>query len=808
MVYQTLPAQTAAVRAEPAPERVTVYLNQAKNYRRYVKGGIDMAGTLEYEQLNKNLEIVDGHAVKAPEDYQDPEELYRALVARVRKYHPSADISMIEKAYRIGREAHKDQVRKSGEPYIIHPLWVGIILADLEMDKETIVAGMLHDAVEDTDMTLEDITQEFGEEVTLLVDGVTKLGQLSYAQDKLEVQAENLRKMFLAMAKDIRVIIIKLADRLHNMRTLEFMTPAKQQEKARETMDIYAPIAQRLGISKIKTELADLSLKYWKPDVYYNLVKELNERKTEREEFVQQIVAEVSTHMKNAHIKAKVYGRVKHFFSIYKKMVNQNKTLDQVYDLFAVRIIVDSIKDCYAALGVIHEMYTPIPGRFKDYIAMPKANMYQSLHTTLIGPSGQPFEIQIRTEEMHKTAEYGIAAHWKYKEGADAAKSMEAQEAKLNWLRQILEWQRDMSDNREFLCLLKGDLDLFAEDVYCFTPNGDVKNLPNGSTPVDFAYAIHSAVGNKMVGARVNGKLVNIDYKIQNGDRIEILTSQNSKGPSRDWLNIVKSTQAKNKINQWFKREFKEDNIIRGKELIASYCKSKSINLTDILKPKYQQVVQKKYGFRDWDAVLAAIGHGGLKEGQVVNRLLEEYEKEYKKEITDEIILEKISEANSQKVHIGKSKSGIVVKGIDDMAVRFSKCCNPVPGDEIVGFVTRGRGMTIHRTDCVNILHLSAAERERLIDAEWEDSAETGEEGQYLAELTMYAGDRQGLLMDVSRVFTEAKIDVKSMNIRTSKKGTATLDMGFIVHGREELNSVIEKLRQIESVMDIERTAG
>ena len=808
MVYQTLPAQTAAVRAEPAPERVTVYLNQAKNYRRYVKGGIDMAGTLEYEQLNKNLEIVDGHAVKAPEDYQDPEELYRALVARVRKYHPSADISMIEKAYRIGREAHKDQVRKSGEPYIIHPLWVGIILADLEMDKETIVAGMLHDAVEDTEMTLEDITREFGEEVALLVDGVTKLGQLSYAQDKLEVQAENLRKMFLAMAKDIRVIIIKLADRLHNMRTLEFMTPAKQQEKARETMDIYAPIAQRLGISKIKTELDDLSLKYWKPDVYYNLVKELNERKTEREEFVQQIVAEVSTHMKNAHIKAKVYGRVKHFFSIYKKMVNQNKTLDQVYDLFAVRIIVDSIKDCYAALGVIHEMYTPIPGRFKDYIAMPKANMYQSLHTTLIGPSGQPFEIQIRTEEMHKTAEYGIAAHWKYKEGADAAKSMEAQEAKLNWLRQILEWQRDMSDNREFLSLLKGDLDLFAEDVYCFTPNGDVKNLPNGSTPVDFAYAIHSAVGNKMVGARVNGKLVNIDYKIQNGDRIEILTSQNSKGPSRDWLNIVKSTQAKNKINQWFKREFKEDNIIRGKELIASYCKSKSINLTDILKPKYQQVVQKKYGFRDWDAVLAAIGHGGLKEGQVVNRLLEEYEKEYKKEITDEIILEKISEANSQKVHIGKSKSGIVVKGIDDMAVRFSKCCNPVPGDEIVGFVTRGRGMTIHRTDCVNILHLSAAERERLIDAEWEDSAETGEEGQYLAELTMYAGDRQGLLMDVSRVFTEAKIDVKSMNIRTSKKGTATLDMGFIVHGREELNSVIEKLRQIESVMDIERTAG
>ena len=549
-------------------------------------------------------------------------------------------------------------------------------------------------------------------------------------------------------------------------------------------------------------------MKYWKPDVYYQLVKDLNERKTEREEFVQQIVAEVSKHMKNAHIKAKVYGRVKHFFSIYKKMVNQNKTLDQVYDLFAVRIIVDSVKDCYAALGVIHEMYTPIPGRFKDYIAMPKPNMYQSLHTTLMGPSGQPFEIQIRTEEMHKTAEYGIAAHWKYKEGSDAAKSMASQEAKLNWLRQILEWQRDMSDNREFLSLLKGDLDLFAEDVYCFTPNGDVKNLPNGSTPVDFAYAIHSAVGNKMVGARVNGKLVNIDYKIQNGDRIEILTSQNSKGPSRDWLNIVKSTQAKNKINQWFKKQFKEENIVRGKELITSYCRSKNIELLNILKPKYQQIVQKKYGFRDWDAVLAAIGHGGLKEGQVVNRLQEEYEKEHKKEITDETILEKISEANRQKVHIARSKSGIVVKGINDMAVRFSKCCNPVPGDEIVGFVTRGRGMSIHRTDCVNMLHLSEAERERLIDAEWEDTSDTEGGGQYLAELKMYADDRRGLLMDVTKVFTEEKIDVKSVNIRTSKKGTATLDMGFIVQGREQLEVVIKKLRQIESVIDIERTTG
>ena len=774
-----------------------------------MKGEDDMAGTREYEDLNKNLEMVDGHAVKAPEDYQDPEELYQALIARVRKYHPSADITMIEKAYQIGKEAHKNQFRKSGEPYIIHPLWVAIILADLEMDKETIVAGMLHDVVEDTTMTLDEISAEFGEEVALLVDGVTKLGQLNYSQDKLEAQAENLRKMFLAMAKDIRVIIVKLADRLHNMRTMEFMTPAKQKEKSRETMDIYAPIAQRLGISKIKTELDDLSLKYYQPEVYNQLVHDLNARKTEREEFVQQIVAEVSKHMKNADIEAKVYGRVKHLFSIYNKMVNQNKTLDQVYDLFAVRIIVDSVKDCYAALGVIHEMYTPIPGRFKDYIAMPKANMYQSLHTTLIGPSGQPFEIQIRTEEMHKTAEYGIAAHWKYKESNDGKKSVEAQEEeKLSWLRQILEWQRDMSDNREFLNLIKGDLDLFAEDVYCFTPQGDVKNLPNGSTPIDFAYAIHSAVGNKMVGARVNGKLVNIDYKIQNGDRIEILTSQNSKGPSRDWLNIVKSTQAKNKINQWFKKEFKESNIIRGKDMIATYCRAKSINVANIIQPKYQEIVQKKYGFKDWDSVLAAIGHGGLKEGQVVNRLAEEYGKDHRQAITDEVVLERVAEAAKNKVHIAKSKSGIVVKGIDDMAVRFSRCCNPVPGDEIVGFVTRGRGLSIHRTDCINMIHLSESERARLIPAEWETEVTEKSGGQYLAEIKMYANDQQGLLMEISRIFTEGNVDVKSMNVRTSKKGTATIEMGFIVHGREELERIVKKLQQLSGIIDIERATG
>ena len=761
------------------------------------------------EPSDKKLEIVDGHAVKAPVDYQNPDDLYKSLIERIRKYHPSADISMVEKAYHIAKNAHEGQKRKSGEEYIIHPLWVATILAQLEMDKETIVAGMLHDVVEDTIMTDEEIRQEFGDEVALIVDGVTKLGRLSYSTDKLDVQAENLRKMFLAMAKDIRVIIVKLADRLHNMRTLEYMKPEKQREKAKETMDIYAPIAQRLGISKIKIELDDLALKYSNPEVFYDLVKQVNARKTEREAFIKQIVDEVSKHMKNASIEADVYGRVKHFFSIYKKMVNQDKTIDQIYDLFAVRIIVDSVRDCYAALGVIHEMYTPVPGRFKDFIAMPKPNMYQSLHTTLMSSVGQPFEIQIRTKEMHKTAEYAIAAHWKYKESDDGKKSVETkEEEKLSWLRQILEWQTDMSDNKEFMNLLKGDLDLFAEDVYCFTPNGDVKNLPNGSTPIDFAYAIHTAVGNKMVGAKVNGKLVSIEYKIQNGDRIEILTSQNSKGPSRDWLNIVKSTQAKNKINNWFKKEFKEENIVRGKELLSSYCRAKSLVLSDLLKPKYMQAVQEKYGFKDWDSTLAALGHGGLKEGQIVNRLVEEYSKDHKKEITDETILEKVAEASKNKVHVAKSKSGIVVKGIDDMAVRFSRCCNPVPGDEIVGFITRGRGMSIHRTDCINILHLPDGERARLIPAEWGKPEGGSEAASYLAEIKIYSQDRQGLLMDITKVFTEMTIDVKSMNVRTSKQGKATIEAGFIVNGRDELGHVIEKLRQLPGILDIERAVG
>ena len=746
-------------------------------------------------------------AVKTMHDFTSPEVLYKELINSVLKYHPSTDISMIEKAYKVASEAHEGQKRKSGEPYIIHPLCVAIILADLELDKETIVAGLLHDAVEDTWMTYEEVEKEFGSEVALLVDGVTKLGQLSYSADKVEVQAENLRKMFLAMAKDIRVILIKLADRLHNMRTLQYMRPEKQQEKARETMDIYAPIARRLGISKIKVELDDLSLKYLKPDVYYDLVHKVALRKSEREQFVGAIVKEVKKHMDDANIKAQVDGRVKHFFSIYKKMVNQDKTIDQIYDLFAVRILVDTVKDCYAALGVIHEMYKPIPGRFKDYIAMPKPNMYQSLHTTLIGPNGQPFEIQIRTYEMHRTAEYGIAAHWKYKESSDGKAPVgKSEEEKLNWLRQILEWQRDMSDNKEFMSLLKNDLDLFADSVYCFTPQGDVKTLPSGSTPVDFAYSVHSAVGNKMVGARVNGKLVPIEYEIKNGDRIEIITSQNSQGPSRDWLKLVKSTQAKNKINQWFKKELKEDNILKGKEMLAQYARAKGFKIANYTKTQYLEAVLRKYGFRDWDSVLAAIGHGGLKEGQVFNKLVEAYDKENKKNLTDEQVLEAASETQ-EKLHIAKSKSGIVVKGIHDVAVRFSKCCNPIPGDEIVGFVTRGRGITIHRTDCVNVLNMSETDRTRLIEAEWQQP-DTKEKEKYMAEIQVYANNRTGLLVDLSKIFTERKIDLRSINSRTSKQEKATISMSFEIGSKEELRSLIEKIRQVESVIDVERTTG
>ncbi len=758
----------------------------------------------EEKRIEKKLEQAGGDTLASA---TTPDELYAVLIENIRAYHPSDNLTLIEKAYRLALYYHENQKRKSGEPYIVHPLCVAIELAKLKLDKETIIAGILHDIVEDTPYTLEQLTKDFGSEVALLVDGVTKLTQMSWDQDKIEIQAENLRKMFLAMAKDIRVILIKLADRLHNLRTLQYKRPDKQRETARETMEIYAPIANRLGISKIKTQLDDLSLKYLQPDVYEELSTALAQTEGARDKFVEGIIEEIREQMEAAEIECKIYGRVKHLFSIYKKMVNQNKTLDQIYDVFAVRIIVDSVKDCYAVLGLIHERYKPIPGRFKDYIAMPKANMYQSLHTTLISHDGQPFEVQIRTREMHRTAEFGIAAHWKYKEG-NANRTAAGEEEKMSWLRQILEWQQEMSDNREFMSSVKNDFNLFNDNVYCFTPTGDVKNLPAGSTTVDFAYSIHSAVGNRMVGARANGKMVPIDYVIQNGDRMEIITSQNSNGPSRDWLKFVKSSQARNKINQWFKTQFKEDNINRGKDMVDRYCKSKNIVFSDLNKPEFMEKVLRKYGFKEWDAVLAAIGHGGLKEGQVINKLIEEYEKKHKKELTDKEILAAVADNAKDRpqpeIH---SKNGIVVKGIHDLSVRFSRCCSPVPGDEIVGFVTRGRGISIHRTDCVNIISLPESDRVRLMDAEWEEPADKAS-ALYPAEINIYSQNKMGLLAEISKVFMECDIDILSLNTRVNKQNFGTINVGFKIRSKDDLRTLFAKLQQIDSIIDIERAKG
>nr|WP_315034090.1 bifunctional (p)ppGpp synthetase/guanosine-3',5'-bis(diphosphate) 3'-pyrophosphohydrolase [uncultured Lachnoanaerobaculum sp.] len=753
--------------------------------------------------LDENIET----PIDKPADFTSPESLYKKLVDIILHYHPSDDITMISKAYELAKKAHNDQKRKSGEPYIIHPICVAIILAELELDKETIAAGLLHDVIEDTAISFEELSNIFGVDVANLVDGVTKLTQLSLKNDKIEMQAENLRKMFLAMAKDIRVILIKLADRLHNMRTLQYMKPEKQKEKARETMDIYSPIAQRLGISKIKVELDDLSLKYLHPDVYYDLSEKLAFRKEQRQQFVDEIIKKFNEHLSDTGMKYQISGRVKHLFSIYKKMVNQNKTLDQIYDVFAIRIIVEDVAACYLALGTAHEIYKPIPGRFKDYIAMPKPNMYQSLHTTLISDTGQPFEVQIRTFEMHKTAEFGIAAHWKYKESGSGTSAQRSEDAKMNWLRQILEWQKDTSDNAEFLKVIKSDLDLFSDSVYCFTPNGDVKNLPAGSNPIDFAYSIHSAVGNKMVGARVNGRLVNIDYELKSGDRVEIITSQNSKGPSRDWLNIVKSNQAKSKIQQWFKTELKEDNILRGKDLLEKYCKAKGINWNEINKPQFQEKVMKRYAIKDWDSILASLGHGGLKEGQVINKMIEEQKKVAKKEISESALLESLSDNNNTAIH-KKSKNGITVKGIEDIAVRFSKCCNPVPGDEIVGFITRGRGVSIHRTDCINVMNLPSDDRTRLIPAEWQEFEDAKLEEKYQTELQIFAHNRKGLIFDLIRIYSENNITINNMNARTNKQDISTINLVFDIKGREELNSLIGKLRQITGVIDIERATG
>lgn len=721
--------------------------------------------------------------------------LYKKLIEKLQSYHPSKEFNMVEKAYNIAVSAHKGAKRLSGEPYSTHPLCVALILADLEMDQETITAGLLHDVVEDTEYTEDDIARMFSDEILVLVDGVTKLGGIKIVS-KEEIQAENFRKMFLAMAKDIRVIIIKLADRLHNMRTLDYMSAAKQIEKAQETLDIYAPLAHRLGIYKLSTELEDLAFSYLQPDVFNDLAEKIQKKQSDREEYIISIVNEIKGALEKEHINCNVEGRPKHFFSIYKKMKSQGKTLDQIYDLFALRILVSNIKECYEVLGVLHVMYKPMPGRFKDYIAMPKDNMYQSVHNTLIGSDGEPFEVQIRTYEMHRTAEYGIAAHWRYKSAQDSDI-----DKKLTWLRQILEWQLDMTDNKEFMNAVRIDLDAFNDQVYAFSPQGEVITLPRGSTPIDFAYLIHSAVGNKMVGARVNHKIVTFDYEIKNGDRVEIITSQNSKGPSRDWLKTVKSSQARNKINQWFKKEYKEENILKGKELLEKEAKKKGHILSDLTRTQWVSFVLEKYGFNNWDALCASIGHGGLKEGQVINRLYEEYSKEQKENEFADIINKE--DSHEEKLIQKKTTGGVVIKGLGNTHVRLSKCCNPVPGDEIIGFITRGRGVSIHRTDCVNIVYISEEDRNRLIETEW--SIVNKESVTFLAGLKIICDDRMGIIVDISKVLTNEGITVKSFNARSTKTGEAIFDVIIEIENKKQIEKLSRRIRNLPGVYDIQR---
>ena len=731
-------------------------------------------------------------------------ERYQALEDKIKEYNPALDAQRLFRAFTYADNAHAGQLRKDGSPYITHPLAVAEIVAELELDTDSIIAALLHDCIEDTGATHEEIAKLFGPTVADLVEGVTKLTRVQYTS-KEEEQMENLRKMLMAMAKDIRVILIKICDRLHNMRTMEYQSARKQKEKALETMEIYAPIAHRLGMQRIKWELEDTSLQYLDPIGYREIADELAARSSAHEEFLAGIQKRIQDRLDEEGIRCTIYGRVKHIYSIYRKMYTQNKTMDEIFDLYAFRVIVDDMPECYNVLGVIHDLFNPVLGRFKDYISTPKPNGYQSLHTTVIGREGIPFEVQIRTWEMHHTAEYGIAAHWKYKQGMANAK-LGTEEA-FEWVRKLLESQQDV-DAEEFVRTMR--VDLFADEVFVFTPRGDVINLPAGATPIDFAYSVHSAVGNRMVGAKVNGRMVPYDHQLSNGDIVEVLTSKTAKGPSRDWLGIVKSTQAKNKINQWFKSQMKEDNIVRGRDQIERYCKAKGINWSDIGKPEFMEKVMNRYAYKDWDSVLASIGHGGLKEGQVINKMMEEREKKLKREITDADVLSGIADTAGRagEASVRKSKSGIMVKGIHDLAVRFSKCCNPVPGDEIVGFVTRGRGVSIHRTDCVNIINLPEDERSRMIDAEWQMAEGASNNEQYSTEIKIFANNRIGMFADISKVFTEKQIDITSMNVRTSKQGKATIIMTFDIHGTDELNRLTDKIRQIEGVLDIERTTG
>ena len=726
------------------------------------------------------------------EEQKTINDLMKKLKSNKRRYNTN----LILKAYKYSEEHHQGQKRVSGEDYITHPLSVAYILADLQLDDATICAALLHDVVEDTSATHEEIVKNFSEEIAEMVAGVTKLSKIRYVTIE-EQQVENYRKMFLAMGKDIRVILIKLADRLHNMRTLSSLKRDRQIANAKETMELYAPLANRLGIYSLKWELEDLAFRYLYPEEYRELVLSIEKKREERIEFINNIMEEIRKELKRVKIVAEITGRAKHLYSIYRKMQRDNITIDQVYDLFALRIIVNSVKDCYAALGVVHELYTPMPGRFKDYISVPKPNMYQSIHTTLIGPNGTPFEVQVRTWEMHKIAEFGIAAHWAYKEANRFKKSnVVVHDDKLAWLRETLEWQKDMQDPDEFLKTLKTEL--FEDEVYVFTPKGEIKTLPKDATPIDFAYSIHAEVGHKMVGCKINSKMMPIVTPLKSGDIVEIITSETSKGPSRDWLKLVKSSSAKTRIQQWFKKTEREENIEKGKDILNKEIKKIGIQHNELLKPEFIQIVLNRYNYNTVEDMYANIGFGGISPNKILTRLLEEYKKEHQEEVIEEKIQELITEKPKKQK---PSKSGVIVKGVDNCLVKFSKCCNPVPGDDIIGYVTKGRGVSIHRKDCTNVKDL-LSEEERIIEVEWyEDKAPTV----YNVDIQILANDRTGLLQDVVREITNLKINIMGVNTRTNRDRIATIDVTMEVQNTEQLNKVAKQIRKVDSVYEVTR---
>lgn len=719
------------------------------------------------------------------------------IISTVKKQKGRRDIKIIQKAYDYAKAKHGDQLRKSGEPYIIHPVQVAYTLSSLGMDDNTICAALLHDVLEDTDTTYADLEKEFNSEVAYMVDGVTKLSKLQYASVE-EQQVENYRKMFLAMGKDIRVILIKLADRLHNMRTLKYLSRDRQIANAKETMELYAPLANRLGVYSLKWELEDLSFKYLYPEEFREIVEGIDKKREERLKFIDLIMDQIKAELKKQKIDAEVTGRAKHLYSIYRKMKRDNKTLDQIYDLFALRILVNSVKDCYAVLGIVHDLYNPMPGRFKDYIAVPKPNMYQSLHTTLIGPKGTPFEVQIRTWDMHRVAEYGIAAHWAYKESSffsGKKSNVKVEEDKLAWVRETLEWQSEMQDPEEFMQTLKKEL--FEDEVYIFTPKGAIKVLPKGATPIDFAYQIHEQIGHHMVGCKINSKMMPIITKLKSGDIVEILTSDQAKGPSRDWLKFVKSSGARNKILSWFKKNQRAENIEKGKDLIEKELKKIGVKHEDLFKPEFINAALNRYKYNSIDDMYASVGFGSISPGKVIARMLEEYRKVHKE---DDI--EKTLEALSkEKVHKEKpSQNGIIVKGIDNCLVKLSKCCNPVPGDEIIGYITRGRGVSVHRTDCVNTKNL-LEEGNRIIDVYWSDNKKTT----YSADIEIYANDRLGLLADVIKVLGDNKCNIMAVTSKTTKEKIAIIELTVEVENIEKLNTVLKNLRKVDSVYEVKR---